>query len=230
MAEVDVKKHWLDYLAAWVAVFAAVGSRFGATASWYQFRASKDQLQSMRFDQRPWISLEMSPEGPLVRDESDGFAYTFGYSLSNVGRSPASKVMFTATLLPLADPQESPPVKGGFSYPDPSTALRRARVETCKANEEARVAGMGSVIFPNSTQNLRWKAHSPKLKRGFVPGFAVVACVEYQISGDTEIHRTVRVFELTAREYGKMIDLGTSDSGPTKLVFFPHPVEGFFAD
>ena len=230
MSERETKKHWLDYVAAWVALCAAIGSLLGAGASWYQFKASRDQLQSMKFDQRPWISLEMQPEGPLVRDENNGLAYTFGDSLNNVGRSPAFNVMFTATMMPLADPKERPPASGGFSYPEPVAALRRAIAQTCHENDVARAQRMGEVMFPNAVQNLRWKAHSPGPAKGFVPGFAVVACVEYQFSGDPAVHETVRVFDLAPREYGKMIHLDASSGDPPELVFFPHPVEGFSAD
>jgi hypothetical protein len=93
MSERETKKHWLDYVAAWVALCAAIGSLLGAGASWYQFKASRDQLQSMKFDQRPWISLEMQPEGPLVRDENNGLAYTFGYSLSRTSRNQTGNTM-----------------------------------------------------------------------------------------------------------------------------------------
>lgn len=226
----ETNKHWLDYVAAWVALCAAIGSLLGAGASWYQFRASRDQLQSMKFDQRPWVSLEMEPEGPFVHDESNGLAYTFRYSLNNVGRSPAFNVMFTATMMPLADPKETPPVSGGFSYPEPLEALRRAIAQTCQENDVARAQGMGEVMFPNAAQNLRGKAHSPGLAKGFVPGFVVVACVAYQFSGDPTVHKTVRVFNLEPREYGKMIHLDSSNGDSPELVFSPQLVEGFSAD
>jgi len=230
MSEREAKKHWLDYVAAWVALCAAIGSLLGAGASWYQFKASRDQLQSMKFDQRPWISLEMQPEGPLARDENNGLAYTFGYSLSNVGRSPAFNVMFTATMMPLADPIEGPPTSGGFSYPEPVAALQRAIAQVCNANTDARAQGMGEVMFPGAAQNLRWKAHSTGADKGFVPGFAVVACVEYQFSGDPAVHKTVRVFDLVPRGYGKMIRLSASSGDPTELVFIRHQIAGFSAD
>lgn len=226
----ETKRHWLDYVAAWVAACAAIGSLLGAGASWYQFKASRDQLQSMKFDQRPWISLEMQPEGPLVRDENNGLAYTFAYSLNNVGRSPAFNVMFTALMMPLADRKETGPASGGFSYPEPVAARRRTVAQTCQENDVARAQGMGEVLFPNAAQNRRWKAHSPGPARGWVPGFAVVACVEYQFSGDPTVHKTVRVFDLMPREYGKMIHLDASNGDTQELVFFPHPVEGFSAD
>jgi hypothetical protein len=230
MSERETKKHWLDYVAAWVALFAAIGSVFGAGASWYQFKASREQLQAMKFDQRPWISLEMQPEGPLVRDENNGMAYTFGYRLNNVGRSPAFNVMFTATMMPLANPQERPPAFGGFSYPEPNEALRRTVAQACQADAFARAQGMGEVMFPTAVQNLRWKAHSQGPAKGFVPGFAIVACVEYQFSGDPTVHKTVRVFDLEPREHGKMIHLNAFDGALQELVFFPHPIEGFSAD
>ena len=123
-----------------------------------------------------------------------------------------------------------PPASGGFSYPEPVAALRRAIAQTCHENDVARAQRMGEVMFPNAVQNLRWKAHSPGPAKGFVPGFAVVACVEYQFSGDPAVHETVRVFDLAPREYGKMIHLDASSGDPPELVFFPHPVEGFSAD
>lgn len=230
MSGSETSRHWLDYVAVWVALFAAIGSLLGAGASWYQFKASREQLLSMKFDQRPWISLDMQPEGPLVRDENNGMAYTFGYSLNNVGRSPAFNVIFTATMTPLADPMGTPPPASGFSYPEPVAAIRRATANTCQTNDDARAQGIGEVMFPGAVRNLRWKAHSPRPAKGFVPGFAVVACVSYQFSGDRVVHKTVRVFDLEPREYGRMIHLDASGGDPIEVVFVPQQVEGFSAD
>lgn len=230
MSETEPRRHWLDYVGVWVALFAAVGSLLGAGASWYQFKASREQLQSMKFDQRPWVSLDMQSEGPLVRDENNGMAYTFAYSVNNVGHSPAFNVMFTATMIRLADPVERPAPASGYSYLEPTAALRGAVTQTCHENDVARAQGMGEVLFPNVVRNLRWKAHSPGPARGYVPGFAVVACVSYQFSGDPTVHKTVRVFDLLPQAYGKMIDLDVSGGDPIEVAFIQQPVEGFSAD
>jgi len=225
----ETKKHWLDYVTVWVALFAAIGSLGGAGASWYQFQASREQLQSMKFDQRPWISLAMQPEGPLDRDDK-GWAYTFGYNLDNLGRSPAFNVIFTAKMIPLAEPIDTLPASGGFSFPEPTAAIRRAVEETCDANKDARSQGMGDILFPNAVKNLRWKALSQIPTTGFIPGLAVVACVTYQFSGDNALHKTVRVFDLERRGYGQMIHVEADGIVPQDLVFVPHMVEGFSAD
>jgi len=73
----------------------------------------------------------MQLEGPLVRGESNGLAYTCAYSLNNVGRSPAFKVMFTVAMMPLADPKATGPASDSFSYPEPVAALRRTIAQTC---------------------------------------------------------------------------------------------------
>ena len=229
MSGAKTNKHWLDYVAVWVSCFAAIGALFGAGASWYQFKSSREQLQSMKFDQRPWISLEMQSAGPLDRDDK-GWMYTFAYNLNNVGRSPAFNVMFTANMIPLAEPIDTPPASGAFSFPEPTVAIRRAVKETCDANSDARAQGMGEILFPNAIQNLRLKAHSQSPTTGFIPGFAVVACVTYQFSGDSTIHRTVRVFDLERRDYGQMIHEDDYGVVPQDLVFVPHMVEGFSAD
>lgn len=224
-----MSKSWLDYVAVWVALFAAIGSLLGAAASWYQFKASRDQLLAMKFDQRPWISLDLTPSGPLDRDVN-GWGYTLGYTMVNVGRSPAFNVNFTANMIPLADAVDVPPAGNGFAFPEPTAAIRRKVDEMCAAGNDARSQGMGEIIFPSVSVTRRWRATSPTPEGGYVPGFAVVACLTYQFSGDTSVHRTVRVFDLTRVQYGEMIHLAVENDAPQQLTFFPHPIEGFTAD
>ncbi|WGS49822.1 hypothetical protein LFL96_19060 [Paraburkholderia sp. D15] len=183
----------------------------------------------MKFDQRPWVSLDLKPQGPFEKDDS-GWVYTFAYDLSNVGRSPAFNVVFSSMMIPMAPPFDAPPPSSGYSYPDPSAAVRRAIKDTCQQNEALRARGVGDILFPNSQQNLHWKAHSQVSTKGYLPALAVVACVSYQFSGDPAVHETVRVFDLERRDYGQTIHVDDFGILPQDLVFFPYLIDGFSAN
>ena len=66
--------------------------------------AALKQIDLMKTDQRPWISLDMLPEGPLVRDVN-GWNFIVRYTLNNAGKSPAFNVDFIAVMVPLAEVQ-----------------------------------------------------------------------------------------------------------------------------
>jgi hypothetical protein len=75
-----------------------------------QLRVMRGQLDEMQTEQRPWISLEMQAEGPLVYD-ANGWNFVVKYSLNNVGKSPAISVDFLANMMPLAEVQPTPPTR-----------------------------------------------------------------------------------------------------------------------
>ncbi|WP_434715532.1 hypothetical protein [Paraburkholderia sp. A3RO-2L] len=222
------EKHLLDYVAVWVAAFAAAVSAFSALASWYQLQASRDQLAAMKLDQRAWVAVDLSPVGPLDYGEQ-GWSYTFGYKLSNVGKSPASNVSFLAKMIPLAPPFEHDPGPNGFAFHEPVAKVHSTIEDVCRTSESLARQDGGEVTFPGAEKAGRWRVADRSPGDAYLAGFVIVACVTYKSAGDPSLHRSIRVFELEAHNYGKTIhrDLGIVSQA---LDFSPYQIDGAKAD
>ena len=71
----------------------------------WQLDAMQGQLQIMRMDQRPWVSLGVDIAGPLAHASVDGeygirWHIPLKYRVENVGKTPALHVSFFAHILP----------------------------------------------------------------------------------------------------------------------------------
>lgn len=217
--EKDIRD-WLTATSGW-AQLIAVG--LAAYYAFGQLTVMRGQLEATEADQRPWISLDMQAEGPLIRDSS-GWNFNVKYTLNNVGKSPAFGVDFIAIMVPLGVAQPNPPPPQGFSYGMPTKVVDAAVETACE--EQLRLPGYGEIMFPGVPQNKRWKPHSDPVGAGFIPGFAIIGCATYKFVDDTVIHRTVRIFDLEKLAYGQMVDLATEKTATDDLAFFPHPENG----
>ncbi|MPW17855.1 hypothetical protein GCT13_13130 [Paraburkholderia sp. CNPSo 3157] len=223
------RKHLLDYVTVLVAVFAAAVSAFSALATWYQYRASRDQLAAMKSDQRAWISLDLEESGPLDHG-SQGWTYVFNYKLTNVGRSPASGLTLTAEMIPLAPPFTKDPGTQGFSYPEPIARIHDATEEMCEASLRDARTGFADGLFPNGEKRGKWRVRDNSPGDAYLAGFAVVACVTYKNAGDPEVHRTARVFTLENHDVAKPIHIGDDGIVFQGFDFAPYPLDGWIAD
>lgn len=184
----------------WVEVFLTVVL---IGVGWLQYSVYTRQANIMAADQRPWISLDMQPEGPLARDVN-GWNFNVTYTLNNVGRSPAFNVSFVAGIMPLGTRQPDPPPTNGFSYGIPTREIDAEVERVCDAS--TAFPDSGEIMFSNVPQTKRWKPHgSLKDDAGYIPGFVIVGCATYKFVDDQRPHRTIRIFELTQSAYGKMI-------------------------
>ncbi|QBR71584.1 hypothetical protein CU048_10170 [Beijerinckiaceae bacterium] len=230
----DLKlSHWVEMALTIALLFVGIAQftvyKRQASIMDEQTKISARQLTMVEAEQRPWISLDMQPEGPLTRD-SNGWNFIVKYTINNVGKSPAFNVNFLATMIPIGDPQPTPPEPWGFSHAMPTKAVETAVETTCRDFEQGRVVGLGEIMFPSVPQNRRWKPHSNPIGPGFIPGFVIIACATYKFVGDPITHRTVRIFDLERRAYGQMIDLGAETTATDDLSFFPHTENGSRAD
>lgn len=191
-----------------------------------QAKISQRQTKLMESEQRPWVSLDMQPEGPLTRD-INGWNFIVKYALNNVGRSPAVDVSFVAKMIPWGDPQPKPPDPPGFATGIPTKSVD-ALVETvCGDFLQGKTVGWGEIMFPNVPQNKRWKANTDRpIGPGFIPGFIIVGCATYRFVDDPVVHRTVRIFDLERRAYGQMIDLGPETTPMDDLYLYIHGENG----
>jgi hypothetical protein len=204
-----------------------------------QTEISQRQIKLMEADQRPWISLDMQPEGPLTRDSDGGWNFIVRYTITNVGKSPAFRVNLLATMIPMGDLQPNPPPPNGFAFDLPTKAVDAEVETTCGffdgetsfiPNSRPTMAGVREIIFPNVPQNRRWRPHSKPVGPGFIPGFIIMGCATYKFAGDHIPHRTVRIFDLERRAYGQMIDVRTETTTTNDLALIPYPENGSRAD
>ena len=64
------------------------------------------QLDAMAFSERPWLSLDVRPSGPLLHNDK---GWSFGiswylplsYRVKNLGKTPATDVAFFAHIVPV---------------------------------------------------------------------------------------------------------------------------------
>lgn len=222
-------KGWLERPLAIVTIAAAIATALSSVSSWFQLSASRQQLAAMKFDQRPWISLKLSPGGPISHDEY-GWVYPFNYKIENVGKSPALHVNFFAKLVPLAQPFDRDPGRHGWIL-KPSEPSDETVKQVCSGASSAVNDGFGNVLFPNEQEGNSTVVRSDVKVSGYYPGFVVVACATYSFSGESASHETMRAYELTAHAFAQStIHLDPPDQVAEDVVFTPLPIHGSIAD
>ncbi len=174
-----------------------------------QLSVMQGQLDVMRTEQRPWISLSMQVDGPLVHD-GNGWNLLIKYGAVNVGKSPAFDVDFLATMIPWGPPQ---PRNDGSptTFPDVAADVHAATEKICNAMETFRASGSsGRILFPTEEQGQQFRVHpsGPINGEGFIRDFIVIGCATYRFPNDPETHRTVRIIDVSKSAYGELINLG----------------------
>jgi len=214
-------------------VFTAVIATTGVIGAFIfnnQLSVMQGQLDAMRADQRPWVSLSMQADGPLVHD-GNGWNFLIKYSLTNAGKSPAGDVDFLATMIPWGLPQ---PNNDGLpkQFPDVTADVHTATENICNTMQAFRASGgSGQVMFPGEQQGQQFRVHpnGPISGQGFVRDFIVIGCATYKFLGDPVTHRTVRIIEVSKNTYGQLIDLRGETVPLDGLSSVPHP-GGTFAN
>jgi hypothetical protein len=89
-------------------------------------------------------------------------------------------------------------------------------------------------LFPNDDRTGKLFRVGAPLGTGYVRDFIVIGCAAYKLpyqpsSGDPR-RRSVYVYDLAKREYGKLIDLRGENIPAADLVLTPHPEHGTYAN
>jgi hypothetical protein len=191
-----------------------------------QLSVMQGQLDVMRADQRPWISLNMQADGPLVHDER-GWHFIVKYNVTSVGKSPAANVDFVATMIPWGPPLDVRPEAGApLMFPMPDADVRAATETACNAMAGfgAPPRDFGQIMFPGEQDGKRFSAnpHGNIPQRGFINTFLVIGCATYRFLGDPTVHRTVKILEVSKNGYGTLIDLSGENVPLEDLWSFPY--------
>jgi hypothetical protein len=136
--KVSISDKWIIGLTAVIAFTSIVAAFiFGK-----QLTAMQGQLDAMAFSERPWLSLDVRPSGPLLHNDK---GWSFGiswylplsYRVKNLGKTPATDVAFFAHIVPVVTGE------GGIFIP---RELDRA----CTFWEKMQQAGIGitELVFP----------------------------------------------------------------------------------
>ena len=217
------EKHWLDYLLAFIAACSAGTVAFSANQAKHQLEESKAQLAAVKADQRPWISLDVLPAGPLSHD-NHGWAFPFTYKIQNVGKSVATNVTFFYRMVPVVPPLDRDPGLGFVYKPAEPTAQT---VDTVCADASGSVKdGFGDIVFPGEKWGGPDTARSNAPGNGYFPGFVLVTCATYSFSGEIGVHKTMRAYLLTASGALATIHIDHDGPYPQPFSFIRHPIHG----
>jgi hypothetical protein len=191
--EIDLAKHTrrLSW-ATWIIAGVGALSFFAALLQWSALRSTDDkigeqvaalgrQLTLLETDQRPWVHVPVfSINEPIIHDAT-GINITWSFTLINSGKSPAQHV------------------GAGFVIYLGPTRFDEAIKEACDKAEQAHAVltifpndptpwGAGSLIPADDIENFRSRYGSGSAKGSF--GAMTMACIAYQVLGDTKFHHT----------------------------------------
>lgn len=189
----------------------------------------RGQLDAMEADRRPWISLDMQADGPLIHDAL-GWRLIINYTLKNIGKSPADDVDFLAFMIPWDKPR--PNNDGSAKELDtPTSSIKSFTSDACKESDTFKAIDLGQIMFPDESWKKQWMVNDAHtiIGTGFSAHFIIIGCVTYKFLNDSVEHRTVKLFGVGKKDY-KLIDI-TGESIPIdNLQFFPFPDHGSYAN
>ena len=175
------KKHWLDYMTAGFALVAAIGSISAAFVGLLQWSVMSGQLESMRLDQRAWISFTMEIKDDLRFDDA-GAEVGITLQLHDTGRVPATKVVPMLSLYP-----EEPGKSVGDISREPFCAgIGKSQLEQVVFPGEAKP-------FPVQATTKGWTPNNEsKHGRAITHPVQLIisGCIRYQSGADPTLHCT----------------------------------------
>jgi hypothetical protein len=109
-----------------------------------QLTVIQSQLDETYSEQRPWIYADITPNGPIVRNQSGGLNIQLAFTLHNVGHLPASYV--------------SPDVAGYLSGGSTMVTERQKAACSRPVQYPGAVDQLGVTVFPgqSTTYDLGW--------------------------------------------------------------------------
>jgi hypothetical protein len=170
------------------ALFALIAAVAAIISGWFFY----GQLEEMRLDKRAWVYATNTWISDNITNDGEGINVPLHFRLTNVGHSPASRVLLSArTYL------------GGTGAADVK--------EVCNSAENSFIA---LTIFPNDSTDQGIPAptrkgelatireQADKFNSGRYPALpTIIACIAYRFSPNGEFHHTSMNFILSRPDY-----------------------------
>lgn len=216
------KRDTYDWVTLWTAMIGVAVVAAATVFTAYQALVTKQQLDAALSQQRPWVRIEIIPDGDLVVD-SNGAYLPIKLRLTNVGPLPAVGAWTDTGAVPhitipeVVDDVPDPP-RGGM----------------CDASI---FPGGGMTVFPGETverkEIVRLERRSLDALKGAAFDFAIKACVTYGNGASGLTHHTDRTVKVSRQWSVESLFLGfrkDRDSAEVGDLIVSTPHSGNLAD
>ena len=177
---------WTAAVARYTLALVIIGA-LGAVISFATLYAIKGQLDEMRDEQRPWISIEPAEQRGIKWREGT-LSIDVVFSIKNVGKSPARKIFFDAEIL--SDDNFEAPKSDEISAFAGKIKIHKLDATT------------GAFLFPTQAYVETKMLDLDPPKTGFKPLILypiILACAEYQFTSGVP-KKSCAVFPLYAKQ------------------------------
>ena len=207
-----------------------------------QLKIAHRQLDVMRNDQRPWISIENMNIINTLTINQHSMSTKLSYVLKNYGKTPALKVLFRAILLPeIFLPKPIDRGSGQFIIPAKSIHIGQEILKTCgnlfKGHDDPDIDFReGYTIFPGETKfDDITAATTKKLEEYGIPEFGtkielrLIFCVAYTDNAESDMYVTADSNIISNYKSGILIDIsGQSEIAKDNLRLIPDMLHAGF--
>ena len=190
------------------AVAAAIYARVAAAES----RRSADiAQQALVAGERAWLSVHVTPEGPLRFSQHGGLSLEIGVHIKNIGKTPALNVHTNVDEIHFG--LVTPPERAG------DFAKSKRVVDTTSSR----------LLLPDQQYVRPWVPSGEGATDEFPLYPVLVGCVTYQISPDGTLHQTAFAMMITRKDELGLLLHEPGMEVPQENLKFIH-VAGAFAD
>ncbi len=192
-------------------VAAAAAAIYAKYAAGESKRSADIAQQAFVASERAWISVDVTPEGPLKYEPHNGFSLEIGVHIRNLGKTPALNVHTDVA-------QISTDLK--FSPDTPREFAISKRILNTSASR---------LLLPGQGYIRAWVPRANNVDES-MPIFPVLyGCVTYQILPDESLHQTSFAMMITLKDGSLMSLLAMGVEVPQSDLELIH-MSGAFAD
>ncbi|ONF96984.1 hypothetical protein [Sphingomonas jeddahensis] len=193
-------------------LLSAVAAAIYARAAAGESRRSADiAQQALVAGERAWISVHVTPEGPLKLLPHGGLSLEIGVHIKNIGKTPALNVYTDVDEIHLG--LVNPPERAG-------AFAKSKRVVNTTASR---------LLLPDQQYVRLWIPGAEGATNEFPLFPVLVGCVTYQILPDGTLHQTAFAMMITRKDESELLSYEPGIEIPQEQLEFLH-VAGAFAD
>lgn len=226
---------------------ASRGAKAAETAANAAIASNEISREIMIAEQRPWITVSFNIITPLAYDDKGWDAgtrwhLTLVYELKNIGKTPATKASFMASMVPYTIPHwPKEMVKNGLPQGNPidGTDIQKEfnKIFVFQENMIKNDLGFGQILFPGETRKVKFTLNGnnqifDKIKKapsGYTGHFIIIACASYGSTYNEELYCTAKAYQMFKRSGDKAISLDGDFVPIADIALAPHPIRGSYA-